>query len=63
MKFDKWLKIGQKNNWIGKIHCSTHDFYLTEEEEKEFEEGDPCISVVRLYESAEQKTQAEGERK
>jgi len=61
MRFDKWLKIGQKQNWIGAVHCSTHDAFLSDEEAIEFEEGDPCIAVVRLYESKEQRIDVEGE--
>jgi hypothetical protein len=62
MKFEKWLKIGQKQSWIGKPHCSTHDDFLSEEEMQEFEEGDPCIAVVRLYESKQQKNDVEGDK-
>ena len=51
MDIAEWIEIGIKNNWITKPFCSTHDGdpYMTEEEEKEWEEGgDPCCHVLKL---------------
>jgi hypothetical protein len=59
--FDEWMKIGLKRGWCGPPVCYTHDGVPTSpEEEDEFEEGhDPCIHVIRMYESEEQKESIE----
>jgi hypothetical protein len=55
MTLDEWLEIGITNKWCGPAVCYTHDGLPTSEaEDIEFEEDDPCIHIVRLYESAEQ---------
>lgn len=54
--FDKdeiwdWLQIGIDKGWISEPFCYTHDGdpYMTEEEEKEWEEGgDPCSPVLKI---------------
>ena len=54
MTFQEWLEIGIQNSWCGPAVCETHDgLPLSEEEEDEFyEQGlDPCIHVLRLYQS------------
>jgi hypothetical protein len=46
-----WLDYGQKQGWITEPFCNTHDGdpYMTEEEEKEWEDGgDPCCHVVKF---------------
>lgn len=56
MTLEDWLKVGYKNGWCGPAICYTHDgLPMSEAEFEEFEEGDPCLHVVRLYESDEQK--------
>lgn len=52
MDFFDWRDLGIANGWISEPFCDTHDAgYLTEEEEKEWEEGnDPCMMVFRIYE-------------
>jgi hypothetical protein len=50
-EFYDWLEIGIANKWISEPFCYTHDGdpYMTEEEEKEWEEGgDPCAPVIRI---------------
>lgn len=50
-EFEKWLAIGLENNWVSKPFCHTHDGdpYMTEEEEKAWEEGgDPCCFVIKM---------------
>ena len=45
-----WLQQGIDKGWISEGFCYTHDGdpYLTEEEEKEWEDGgDPCAPVVK----------------
>lgn len=60
MTFDEWLKIGMGNNWCGPAVCFTHDgLPLSDAEDDELADGDPCIHVLRLYESDEQKNRVE----
>lgn len=50
-EFAAWLKSGIAKGWISESFCMTHDGdqYMTEEEEKEWEEGgDPCCHVVKF---------------
>jgi len=53
--FETWLKYGIEQKWVGVPVCSSHDGIPTsEEEDLLWEEGsDPCIHVMRLYESEE----------
>ena len=54
MTFDEWMKIGLGSGWCGPPVCYTHDgLPMSEEEEEEFQEGDPCVHVIRMYESKE----------
>lgn len=59
--FDEWIGIGLDRGFTGPPVCSTHDgIPMTVDEEQEFEEGnDPCVHVVRLYESLEDKSSVE----
>jgi hypothetical protein len=61
MDFEDWLKIGYDNGWVGAPVCDTHDGVpLTASEEKEFEEGtDPCVNILRLYSTVEEKMEVE----
>jgi hypothetical protein len=50
-EFEIWLDNGIERGWITQPFCNTHDGdpYMTEEEEKEWEEGgDPCQPVIKL---------------
>ena len=61
MDFSEWLKIGKDNDWVSDPVCDTHDgLPLSESEWLEFEEGDPCIHILRLYEDKQQKIDVEG---
>lgn len=52
--FDSWLRYGLDQRWCGPAVCSTHDGIPTSEaEDEEWEQGDPCIHVIRLYDSPE----------
>jgi hypothetical protein len=54
MTFNEWLKIGMDNKWCGPAVCETHDgLPISEAELDEFEESDPCIHIIRLYEDAD----------
>ncbi len=60
MSFDEWLHIGLERGWCGPPVCSTHDgIPMSEQEEAEFDEGDPCVHIIRLYEDEEHKTAVE----
>jgi hypothetical protein len=51
--FNSWLTLGLEKGWITEPFCNTHEGYqyLTDEQEKEFEEGsDPCVIVIQLKE-------------
>jgi hypothetical protein len=46
-----WLQHGIDKGWVTEPFCYTHDGdpYMTEEEEKEWEDGgDPCCPVIKL---------------
>lgn len=53
--------MGIDNGWAGAPVCETHDgLPMSQEEEAAFESGeDPCIHVLRLYESPEDKAGVE----
>ena len=58
--FDDWLNSGIAAGWCGPPVCSTHDGIPTSAaEDDRFEEYDPCVHVLRLYESAEVKAAVE----
>ncbi len=60
MDFEEWLRIGIENNWAGPAVCYTHDGLPTsEKEDEQFEEEDPCIHIIRLYDGEEQKHEVE----
>lgn len=51
MSFDEWLRFGFEQGWCGPSVCETHDgLPVSEAEVDAFEDGDPCVHVVRLYE-------------
>lgn len=51
MTFDEWLQYGIDNKFCGAVHCMCHGWpEMSEEEETLLEEdGEVCISMVRLY--------------
>lgn len=61
VSFSDWMSIGIKRGWCGPPVCYTHDGLPTAlEEEEEFDEGhDPCIHIVRMYESDQQRDAVE----
>lgn len=60
MDFEEWLRIGIENNWAGPAVCFTHDgLPTTQAEDEEFDNGDPCIHVIRLYDDEKQKREVE----
>lgn len=60
MTLEQWLKLGYDLGFCGPDICETHDgLPLTEEEATEFETGDPCVHIIRLYDGPEMKTAVE----
>lgn len=60
MDFEEWLAYGHAKGWNGPPVCETHDGVpLSELESTEFETGDPCVHIVRLYDSPEHKREVE----
>lgn len=54
MNFDEWIALGIEKGWCGPPVCYTHDgLPMSASEEEEFNEGDPCIHIIRMYESKE----------
>jgi hypothetical protein len=51
LQFWAWLEMGINKGWVTEPFCNTHDGdpHMTEEEEKEWEDGgDPCLHVIKL---------------
>ena len=60
--FEQWAKFGFDQGWVGPPVCETHDgLPLSEAELAEFNESDPCVHILRLYEDDEQKAAVEEE--
>ena len=56
MDFDAWLALGYKMGYVGPAVCYTHDgLPVSATEDSDLETGDPCIHILRLYESEEHK--------
>jgi hypothetical protein len=50
-EFEIWFENGIERGWITEPFCNTHDGdpYMSEEEQKEWEEGgDPCQVVIKI---------------
>jgi hypothetical protein len=59
-EFSDWLQEGLDLGFVGPAICYTHDgLPTTEQEDAEFETGDPCIHILRLYEDKDIKTSVE----
>lgn len=58
--FERWLEDGMEAGWIGPPICHTHDGLPTSAaEDVEWETGDPCLHILRLYDSPDDKTAVE----
>ena len=54
LTYNQWIAIGIEQGWCGPAVCYTHDgLPTTADEDDEFQEADPCIYIVRLYEDHE----------
>lgn len=52
MNKEEWLYYGWEKGWCGPPVCYIHDgIPTTDIEDAELDEGDPCLHIVRLYES------------
>lgn len=60
--FEEWMAHGIKMGWAGPPVCYTHDgLPMSGDEIDDFESQDPCIHIVRLYESVGHKLAVENE--
>lgn len=61
MDYQEWFSIGREQGFISPTICSTHDgIPMSDEEMNEFENGDdPCIHILRLYETKEKRDEVE----
>lgn len=61
ISYDQWLEIGLRSGWVSPPICETHDGPPTSiTEEAEFIDGsDPCLFVMRVYESEEHREAVE----
>lgn len=61
MEFSEWVRIGIENGWCGPPVCYTHDGLPTSvaEDDVWIEGDDPCMHVIRLYESPEHQAAVE----
>lgn len=57
---EEWVAYGLKQGWCGPPLCSTHDgIPLSFEEEELFEEFDPCVTIIRLYDDEDMRKEVE----
>jgi hypothetical protein len=63
MDFDTWAKVGYQNGWCSPPVCYSHDGVpMTATEIEELDTGEePCLHVIRLYESMDQKKGCEAQ--
>lgn len=60
MTFEEWMTHGIKQGWCGPPVCHTHDGVpTTQQEDEDFDEAEPCVHIIRLYESLEQRDEVE----
>ena len=60
MDFEDWIEVGIHNGWCGPVVCYTHDGLPTSNaEDEEWEDSDPCIHIVRMYDSSSTKLEVE----
>jgi hypothetical protein len=57
---EQWIAYGIKNGWCGPPVCYTHDGLPTSsDEDEEFEEHDPCITIIRMYDDNKMRQEIE----
>lgn len=57
--FEDWLAQGYAAGFVGPPVCSTHDGVPMTEDE--YEDDEPCVHILRLYEDAGVKAAVEAE--
>lgn len=59
--FDDWLRYGYGKGWCGPDVCYAHDgLPTTAQEDASWDDGgDPCVHIIRLYDSVETKVAVE----
>lgn len=58
--FDIWLAQGIAQGWCGPAVCASHDGTpTTADEDEEWEIGDPCLHILRLYTDLDHKVAVE----
>lgn len=57
LTFEQWMSYGIDQGWCGPPVCCTHDgLPMSPTERDEFDEGlDPCVHIIRMYESIDEK--------
>jgi hypothetical protein len=49
---EQWIEYGIKQGWCGPPVCYTHDGVpTTQDEDVDFEQYDPCVTIVRMYDN------------
>lgn len=49
---EQWIEYGIKQGWCGPPVCYTHDGVpTTQDEDTDFEQYDPCVTIVRMYDN------------
>jgi hypothetical protein len=63
MDFDTWVRVGYEAGWCSPPVCYSHDGVpMTATEIEELDAGEePCLHVIRLYESMDQKKGCEAQ--
>jgi len=63
MDFDTWARVGYEAGWCSPPVCYSHDGVpMTATEIEELDTGEePCLHVIRLYESMDQKKGCEAQ--
>ena len=63
MDFDTWARVGYEAGWCSPPVCYSHDGVpMTATEIEELDAGEePCLHVIRLYESMDQKKGCEAQ--
>lgn len=56
----EWIEYGWRHGWCSPPVCETHDgFPMSDAESEQSMQGDPCLHILRLYESPEHKAEVE----
>jgi len=59
MTFDEWAHYGWRHGWCSPVVCETHDGLPMSDDEAS--EDEPCLHLIRVYESPEHKAAIEAD--